>query len=129
MLLLVVLITERVVVLIVNNIVKDHFLNPRNLGKIKKPTHTAKHKSGFCGDTVEVYAIVDDNRIIDIKYNVFGCHAVIAASSVLSEYSKDKTLDEVKALTYDDVIAMLGGSIEPEKEQCVKTAITTFQKL
>ena len=54
-----------------NDIVRSHFVNPKNIGKIKKPTNTSKYKSGFCGDTVEVYAIIEDSVITDIKYNYF----------------------------------------------------------
>ena len=112
-----------------NKIIKEHFLNPKNLGKIKKPTHTSKYKSGFCGDMVEVYAIIRNDVIEDIKYNVFGCYAVIAAASVISEWVKDKSTESLKSLTYDHVVEMLGGDIVPEKEQCVRTALTAFLNL
>lgn len=112
-----------------NDIVRLNFLNPKNLGKIKKPTNTNKYKSGFCGDTVEVYAVVEDGVIKEIKYNVFGCHAVIAASSVISEWAKNKTIDELRALSYDEVIAMLGNGIEDEKIACVNAAITAFKNI
>lgn len=113
----------------VNDIVKAHFINPKNIGRIKKPTNTNKYKSGFCGDTVEVYAIVENNIVQEIKYNVFGCHAVIAASSVISEWAKDKSIDELRNLKYETVISMLGGEIEEEKINCVKTAITAFANI
>lgn len=111
-----------------NDIVRTHFVNPKNLGRIKKPTHTNKYKSGFCGDTVEVYAMVENDIIQDIKYNVFGCYAVIAASSVISEWAKNKTLDELRNLNYETVISMLG-EIEEEKVNCVKTAVVAFSNI
>ena len=111
-----------------NNIMRTHFINPQNIGKIKKPTHTAKCKSGFCGDMVEVYAIVEDDIVKELKYNVFGCHAVIATASILSEWAKDKSLTEIKNLTYESVVEMLG-DVESEKENCVKTAMQAFIQL
>lgn len=112
-----------------NNIIKSHFIHPQNLGKIKKPTHTSKFKSGFCGDMVEVYAVIENDKIIDIKYNVFGCYAVIATSSVLSEWAKNKSLEDVRNITYEETLNLLGGDIDPEKEQCVKTAMNAFKSL
>lgn len=112
-----------------NNTMKKHFINPQNMGQIKKPTHTSKKKSGFCGDTVEVYAVINDGKIESLKYNVFGCYAVIAASSIISEWAQNKTLDELKALTFDDTLVILGGELEEGKDTCVKTALEAFTSL
>ena len=109
-----------------NDIVRSHFVNPKNIGKIKKPTHTSKYKSGFCGDTVEVYATIEDSVITDIKYNVFGCYAAIAASSVISEKIKGCNVDVLAEMTYEDVEQMLG-EVEEEKINCVNTALTAFK--
>jgi NifU-like protein involved in Fe-S cluster formation len=110
----------------VNDIVRSHFVNPKNIGKIKKPTNTSKYKSGFCGDTVEVYAIIEDSVITDIKYNVFGCYAAIAASSIISEKIKGCNIDTLTNMTCEDVEQMMGG-VEEEKINCVNTALTAFK--
>jgi NifU-like protein involved in Fe-S cluster formation len=108
---------------------KEHFTNPKNMGKVKNATNKSKYKSGFCGDTVEVSANIVNGVITELKYNVFGCYAVISTASILSEWAKQKTIDEVHNITYDEVLLMLGGEIDPEKVNCVKTAITAFHKL
>ena len=112
-----------------NDIIRQHFLNPQNLGKIKKPTYKHKYKSGFCGDMVEVYVTVENDIITDVKYNVFGCYAVIATSSILSEYIKGKNVNILNTLTYEMVSKMLGDEIEAEKVSCVETAIKGFSGL
>lgn len=113
-----------------NNIMKQHFMDPKNMGKIKKPTHQSKCKSGFCGDTIELYAEVDPSGIVtNIKYNVFGCYAVIATASVLSEWAKGKTLAEIKSIDYDTIKDLIGGDPDPEKENCIRVAMKAFQEL
>jgi nitrogen fixation NifU-like protein len=107
---------------------KEHFLTPHNLGTVKKHTHYSKIKSGFCGDTVEVSAIIEDNVIKDIKYNVFGCYAVIATSSMISEWCKGKTLEEIQTLSIENIKDLVG-EYEVEKENCVLTAIKAFINL
>lgn len=109
-------------------IFREHFLTPRNLGFIKKCTHYSKTKSGFCGDTVEVSAIIENDLIKDIKYNVFGCYAVIATASMISEWCKEKTLKEIKQLSLENIQNIIG-DYEAEKENCVATAIKAFVEL
>ena len=46
-----------------NDLMKKHFANPKNMGKIKKPTHFVKYKSGFCGDTIELYVLVENGSL------------------------------------------------------------------
>lgn len=109
-------------------IFKIHFLNPLNMGKLKGYTHYNKEKSGFCGDTVEVFAIVENNVVKDIKYNVFGCHAVIATSSILSEWCKGKTIDEILAISMNNIDGIVG-ELESGKENCIEVALRAFQNI
>lgn len=110
--------------------IKQHFLSPKNLGKLKSPTHVGKAKSGFCGDTVEFMARIDENgKITDIKYNVFGCHVVIATSSILSEWAKGKSIDQIRTVEFPDIANLLGGPVEDGKESCVTTALSALKSL
>ena len=89
--------------------VKDHFLNPRNVGEIKNPDGFGKVGNPVCGDVMAIYIKVKNNRIIDIKFKTFGCSAAIATSSVLTEMVKGKTIDEALKITRNDVANELGG--------------------
>ncbi len=112
-----------------NDLMKKHFVNPKNLGRLKNATHTIKYKSGFCGDTVELYAQIDNGIVVDVKYNVFGCYAAITAASILSEWAIGKTVDVINNLTLEDAIALMGGDVEPEKFNCVSVAVYTFNNI
>ena len=89
--------------------VKDHFLNPRNVGEIKDADGVGTVGNPKCGDIMSIYIKVKDERIKDIKFKTFGCAAAIATSSILTEMAKGKTLDEALKITRDDVANELGG--------------------
>ncbi len=92
-----------------NEIVKNHFFHPRNVGEIKNPDGFGKVGNPTCGDVMAIYIKVKDNKITDIKFKTFGCSAAIATSSVLTEMVKGKTVDEALKITRDDVANKLGG--------------------
>ncbi|CEP66213.1 NIF system FeS cluster assembly, NifU,N-terminal [Moorella glycerini] len=87
----------------------DHFLNPRNVGSIKDADGIGTIGDPGCGDYLCVYIKVQDNRLVDVKFQVYGCPAAIATSSILTEMAKGKTLEEGLQITDADVAAAIGG--------------------
>lgn len=89
--------------------VMDHFYHPRNVGEIENPDGVGTVGNPICGDMMTFYIKVQENRLVDVKFKTFGCGAAIAVSSMVSEMAKGKTLDEVLAITNEQVAAELGG--------------------
>jgi nitrogen fixation NifU-like protein len=89
--------------------VMDHFRNPRNMGEIPDADGLGTVGNPVCGDMMNIYIKVEDNRIVDIKFKTFGCGAAIATSSMVTELAKGKTLDEAMKLTRSDVADSLNG--------------------
>ena len=92
-----------------SEIVMDHFKNPRNVGEIPDADGIGEVGNPVCGDMMNVYIKVADNKIADIKFKTFGCGAAIAVSSMLTELAKGKTIDEAMKITNKDVAQALGG--------------------
>jgi nitrogen fixation NifU-like protein len=89
--------------------VMEHFQNPRNVGVMKDADGIGQVGNPICGDMMTFYIKVKDNRLVDIKFQTFGCGAAIAVSSMVSEMAKGKTVEEALKITNKSVAQELGG--------------------
>lgn len=89
--------------------VRDHFANPRNVGKIEDADGVGEVGNAVCGDIMKIYLKIDNDIITDVKFNTFGCGSAIASSSMATEMIKGKPVSEAMALTNKAVVEALDG--------------------
>ncbi len=113
--------------------VMEHFQNTKNYGKLEDADGIGKVGNPRCGDVMWIYIKVKDNKIIDAKYETFGCVAAIATSSMAIDMIRGKNIDEALRLTNKAVAEALNG-LPPEKLHCsllaeegIKAAIEDYK--
>ena len=116
--------------------VLKHFDRPSNIGSLDSGSNnvgTGLVGAPECGDVMKLQIQVDDNnKIIDAKFKTFGCGSAIAASSLATEWVKDKTIEEASTINNTEIVEEL--SLPPVKIHCsvlaedaIKAAIKDYQ--
>ena len=117
--------------------VLEHYEKPRNIGSLD--TRDSSVGTGLvgapeCGDVMKLQIKVDDNnKIIDAKFKTFGCGSAIAASSLATEWIKNKSVDEASMIRNTEIVEEL--SLPPVKIHCsvlaedaIKAAIRDYKQ-
>ncbi|OIO47266.1 MAG: iron-sulfur cluster assembly scaffold protein [Candidatus Portnoybacteria bacterium CG06_land_8_20_14_3_00_39_12] len=120
-----------------NEKIMEHFVNPKNLGKIKNPDAQAIVGNPQCGDIFSLYLKIDpsigsgqdimESKIADIKFETLGCVAAISVSSMVTEIAKGKTLAQAEKIDFQDINKELG-FLPPVKVHCAQMAIRALRK-
>ena len=116
--------------------VLEHYEKPKNIGSLDRgrdDVGTGLVGAPECGDVMKLQIQVDDdNKIIDAKFKTFGCGSAIAASSLATEWIKNKTVDEASMINNTEIVEEL--SLPPVKIHCsvlaedaIKAAIKDYQ--
>ena len=117
--------------------VLEHYERPHNVGSLDSGSNrvgTGLVGAPECGDVMKLQIQVDDdNKIIDAKFKTFGCGSAIAASSLATEWIKNKTVDEASTTQNTEIVKEL--SLPPVKIHCsvlaedaIKAAINDYRK-
>ena len=117
--------------------VLEHYERPHNVGSLDSGSNrvgTGLVGAPECGDVMKLQIQVDDNdKIIDAKFKTFGCGSAIAASSLATEWIKDRTIDDAMNLNNTEIVEEL--SLPPVKIHCsvlaedaIKAAIKDYRQ-
>ena len=89
--------------------VMDHFMNPRNVGYIENADGIGEIGNAKCGDIMKIYLKIENDTIVDAKFETFGCGSAIASSSMATEMIIGKPVSEALELTNKAVVEALDG--------------------
>jgi len=104
---------------------KNEFMKPENIGRIENPDSYVSI-TGVCGDTIEIYLIVRDGKISDIKFMTDGCGATITCASYVTRTANGKSLEKALRIKSQDVDEYFEG-LPKEHKHCAKLAVMTLK--
>lgn len=96
----------------------DHYENPSNYGTLPEPDISHEEDNPLCGDRIRIDLVVEDNTIKEVRFSGYGCTISQAAASMLTEQIEGKSLAEVKQLTRDDILELIGIPLGPVRLKC-----------
>jgi nitrogen fixation NifU-like protein len=98
----------------------EHYTHPHNYGTLEQPDITHQEDNPLCGDRIRFDMELDQDgqTIKDVRFSAVGCAISKASASMLSDLLIGQTLDEVKALTKEDVLDELGIDLGPVRLKC-----------
>ena len=119
---------------IYSEIILDYYRYPRNKGQLSSPQVKAKDSNPLCGDVIEIQMELDsDSHVKDIRFNGQGCAISQASASMLTELVKGKSLDEVRKISKEDILSLIGGQLSAVRLKCallslkvLKTGLYTY---
>ena len=112
---------------IYHEMIVDYSRNPINYGKIEDHDVTFHDSNPLCGDSIDIDMKIDNDKISDIKFHGKGCAICMACSSVLTEITKGKNIDEVRNISKNDVLGELG--LEHLQAVRIKCALLSLKVL
>ena len=112
---------------IYHEMIVDYSRNPINYGEIENHDVTFHDSNPLCGDSIDIDMKIDDNKVTDIKFHGKGCAICMACTSVLTEITKGKSLDDVRKIEKNDVLRELG--LEHLQAVRIKCALLSLKVL
>ncbi len=112
---------------IYHEMIVDYSRNPINYGEIENHDVTFHDSNPLCGDSIDIDMKIDENKVTDIKFHGKGCAICMACSSVLTEITKGKSIDEARAIEKNDILSELG--LEHLQAVRIKCALLSLKVL
>lgn len=103
---------------IYEDIILDHYQNPRNNKSLENPTSEVDVHNPLCGDKLHVEIHDKEGIVEEVGFTGEGCAISVASASLLSEYAKGKSKKELQSLKKEDVLGLLGIELTPNRMKC-----------
>lgn len=106
----------------------EHYRHPRCRGTLEAPDITYEDSNPLCGDKIRMDFHLRDGRIAAVRFSGVGCSISLASASMLCEFIEGKPLEEVKQISREDVLDLLGVSeLGPVRSKCAMLALKTLK--
>ena len=107
----------------------DHFKHPRNTGVLEDCTIQHRELNPLCGDQIELFVCLDEQKTCrNVRFCGKGCAISQASVSMLTDAVKNKNVEELKSITREDILAMLGIPVGVVRMKCALLSLKTLHK-
>ena len=111
------------------DIILEHGKSPRNFGRCKKHTHEAKGYNPLCGDKVQIFLnLNEEKKVENLTFEGSGCAISMASTSIMTELVKGKSLEATKKIVFD-FLDMIKNTQEIKSEELDEDQKTTIMSL
>ena len=106
----------------------DHYKHPRHHGQLEPNDFSFEDENPLCGDRIRIDVRLDENqRVKDVAFTGRGCAISQASASMLTESIVGKSLDEVKQLSREDILDLLGIELTPVRLKCAMLSLKVLK--
>ena len=105
----------------------EHYKHPRHHGTLDNPDISYEDANPLCGDHLRMDLKVKDGRVAEVRFSGHGCSISQASASMLCERIEGQPIEDIKRLTRDDVLEMLGIELGPVRLKCALLALKTLK--
>jgi nitrogen fixation NifU-like protein len=105
----------------------EHYKHPRHHGTLDNPDISYEDANPLCGDHLRMDLRVKDGRVAEVRFSGHGCSISQASASMLCERIEGQPIEDIKRLTRDDVLEMLGIELGPVRLKCALLALKTLK--
>jgi tRNA-specific 2-thiouridylase len=106
----------------------DHLVRPRHAGELDDPSGRGESGDAACGDVARFTVGISGNVVAEVRYQVYGCAACIAAGSALAELVSGKHLLDAARVAKGDLQEALGGPLPSGKEHALTLVLDALHK-
>jgi len=100
--------------------------DPKFFGRMNDPT-ASSYLKGPCGDSMEFYLVIENNKITDIRYYTDGCGATRACAAFVAQMAYGKTISQALKISANDVISSLKG-LPDDHLHCSILSVSTLYR-
>lgn len=109
-------------------LILDRYKHPLKRGTLDPHDYTYEDENPLCGDRIRIDVRMGaDGHVTDASFSGTGCAISQASADLLVESIIGKGLDEVKALSKDDILEMLGIELGPVRLKCALLSLKVLK--
>jgi len=109
-------------------IILEHWQNPQNYGRLKKPDINVSQINPTCGDKIRLTGKIEGGKLTEVAFEGEGCAISKASASLFTQQIKNMPVKKIKKLKNEDVLKNLPVSITPARHNCALLCINALRK-